>query len=146
MLPAEAPPCPSAELGEKKLANRQKPCTEVREAKDQCLDPRQGNGAPHSGDISIHLDEKIRSSQHGFTKSKSCFTNLIVFYNEAITWVEEGGAVDIVHLDFSKAFDTVSHSILIGKLRECAVDEGTVRWMELDEQQIPEGRNEWHRV
>ncbi|TRZ18842.1 hypothetical protein HGM15179_008266 [Zosterops borbonicus] len=98
-------------------------------------------------ETSLHMDEKkIKSCQHGFTKGKSCFTNLIVFYNGAITWVDRGGAVDIVHLDFSKAFDTVSHSILIGRLRECGVDAGTVRWIELDEQQIPEGRNQWHRV
>ena len=32
--------------------------------------------------------------------------------------VDEGRAVDIVCLDFSKAFNTVSHKILIGKLRK----------------------------
>lgn len=37
--------------------------------------------------------------------------------------MQEGRAVDIVHLDFSKVFDTVSHNILIGKLRK------TVDWM-----------------
>ncbi|PKU41543.1 rna-directed dna polymerase from mobile element jockey- hypothetical protein [Limosa lapponica baueri] len=30
----------------------------------------------------------------------------------------------------SKAFDTVSHSILIVKLRKCGLDEWTVRWIE----------------
>jgi len=38
--------------------------------------------------------------------------------------------VDVVYLDFSKAFDTVSHNILIDKLRKCGVDEWTVRWIE----------------
>ncbi|PKU38354.1 rna-directed dna polymerase from mobile element jockey-like [Limosa lapponica baueri] len=45
-------------------------------------------------------------------------------------WVDEGRAVDVVYLDFSKAFDSVSHNILVGKLRKCGLDERTVRWIE----------------
>jgi len=35
-----------------------------------------------------------------------------------------------IYLDFSKTFDTVSHNILIGKLRKCGLDEWSVRWIE----------------
>jgi len=38
--------------------------------------------------------------------------------------------VDAVYLDFSKAFDTVSHNTLIGKLRKCGLDKQTARWIE----------------
>jgi len=38
--------------------------------------------------------------------------------------------VDVVCLDFSKPFDTVSHNILIGKLRKCGLDEWSVSWIE----------------
>ncbi|KAJ7425384.1 hypothetical protein WISP_23648 [Willisornis vidua] len=72
----------------------------------------------------------IRSNQHGFTKSKSCLTNLIAFYNETATCMNEGKVVDIVYLDFIKAFNTVSHNILLGKLRKCGLDEWAVRCME----------------
>jgi len=63
-------------------------------------------------------------------KGKSCLTSLIASYDGVTGWVDEGRAVDIVYLDFSKAFDTVSHNILIGKLRKCGLDEWTVRWIE----------------
>ena len=42
----------------------------------------------------------------------SCLINLISFYDWVTKLVDEGKAVDVVYLDFSKAFDMVSHSIL----------------------------------
>jgi len=35
-----------------------------------------------------------------------------------------------VYLDFSKTFDTVSHNILLGKLRKCGLDAWSERWIE----------------
>ncbi|KAK4811069.1 hypothetical protein QYF61_016355, partial [Mycteria americana] len=82
--------------------------------------------------ISRHMKGKkvIGSSQHGFTKGKSCLTNLINFYDEVTGLVDEGRAMDIVYIDFRKAFDTVSHKILIDKLMKYGLDEQTVRWFE----------------
>ena len=53
----------------------------------------------------------IRPKQHGFTKGRSCLTNLISFYGLVTRLVDEGKAVDVVYLDCSKAFFTVSNSI-----------------------------------
>jgi len=50
-------------------------------------------------------------------------TSLIAVYDGMSGWLDEGRAVDAVHLDFSKAFDIVSHNILLGKLRKCGLDE-----------------------
>jgi len=55
---------------------------------------------------------------------------MIAFYNGMTGWVDEGRAVDVVYLDFSKAFDTVSHNILTGELRKHGLDEWSVRWIE----------------
>ena len=77
----------------------------------------------------IQDNEGIRPSQHGFMKGRSCLTNLISFYDKVTHLVDEGKAVNVVYLDFSKAFDTVSHSILLEKLAAHGLDGCTLRWV-----------------
>ncbi|KAK4829399.1 hypothetical protein QYF61_003880 [Mycteria americana] len=81
--------------------------------------------------ITRHIQDNqvIRPSQHGFMKGRSCLTNLISFYDKVIRLVGEGKAVDVDYLDFSKAFDTVSHSILLEKLAAHGLDEHTLCWV-----------------
>ena len=83
------------------------------------------------GTVSRHInDEKvIRGSQHGLTKGKSCLADLIAFYEEITRWIDDGKAVDVVCLDFSKAFDTISHSIFAAKLSKCGLCNWVVRWI-----------------
>ena len=69
---------------------------------------------------------RIRSSQHGFTKGKSCLTNLISFYDRVTCLVDEGKALDIIYLDFSKTFDAVTHSIVLEKLATHGLDRYTL--------------------
>lgn len=62
-------------------------------------------------------DKKIiRSSQHEFTNGKSCLTNPLSFYNKTTSLTDQKRAVDIVYVDYSKAFDMVPCKILIYKL------------------------------
>ncbi|GAB0206026.1 mitochondrial enolase superfamily member 1 [Grus japonensis] len=65
-------------------------------------------------DMSKHMEDRevIRDSQHGFTKGKSCLTDLMAFYDGDM---DKGRATDIIHLDFCKAFDAVPHNILATK-------------------------------
>ncbi|KAK4810070.1 LOW QUALITY PROTEIN: hypothetical protein QYF61_007892 [Mycteria americana] len=81
--------------------------------------------------ITRHVEDNqgIKPSQHGFRKGRSCLTNLISFYDKVTRLVDEGKAVDVVYLDFSKAFNTVSHSILLEKMAAHGLDGRTLHWV-----------------
>ena len=69
----------------------------------------------------MQVNRGIRPSQHGFTKGRSCLTNLISFYDPVTHLVDEGKAVDVV-------FDTVSHSILLQNLAVRGLNRYTLGW------------------
>ncbi|KAK4830657.1 hypothetical protein QYF61_012537 [Mycteria americana] len=75
----------------------------------------------------VQDNQMIRPSQQGFMKGRSCLTNLI--YDKVTRLVDEGKAVDVVYLDFSKAFDMVSHSILLEKLAAHGLDGRALCWV-----------------
>ena len=78
-----------------------------------------------------HLNKykPIKGSQHGFTKGSSCLPNLLEFYEAASDCVDEGKAVDIVYLDFKKAFDKVPHRRMFAKVRTCGVAGQVANWI-----------------
>ena len=68
-------------------------------------------------EISHQTYKLINPSQNGFLKARSCLTNVLCFFEEITKWVDEGSPVDVIHLDFQKAFDNVPNKILILKLK-----------------------------
>ena len=63
--------------------------------------------------IITYLEETnvMTNSQHGFRKGRSCLSNLLAHYEWLLQGLAEGKNVDVVYLDFAKAFDKVDHSI-----------------------------------
>ena len=69
-------------------------------------------------DIVSHLEKHklIRPTQHGFMKGRSCTSNLLTFLEKVTAAVDDGDAVDIIFLDFAKAFDKVPTERLLKKV------------------------------
>ena len=72
----------------------------------------------------------VRDSQHGFVRNKSCLTNLLVFVEEVANYLDSGYPVDVIYLDFQKAFDKVPHKRLILKLAAHGIDGKLLEWIE----------------
>ena len=72
----------------------------------------------------------INPSQHGFLNARSCLTNLLCFFEEITKWVDGGSPVDVIYLDFQKAFDKVPHQRLILKLKSHGMGNSIINWIE----------------
>lgn len=82
--------------------------------------------------IVIHCEKfkLIRDSQHGFVKGKSCLTNLIDFFEEVTKELDNGKSVDVIYLDFAKAFDKVPHKRLLKKIEAHGIGGKLLGWIE----------------
>lgn len=76
------------------------------------------------------LSNVISVSQHGFCSKRSTITNLTEFTNFAIKTVENKSQLDVIYTDFSKAFDRLSHKIIIRKLFELGVHSSMLSWLQ----------------
>lgn len=70
----------------------------------------------------------ISTNQHGFFRGRSTTTNLIGFTDQLQRAVENGGQVDVIYTDFSKAFDKVSHNKLLEKLENLGISGKLLLW------------------
>ena len=61
-----------------------------------------------------HLIDKC---QHGFLPRKSCATNLLCLIDNLAQNLHKNIGTDVIYFDFAKVFDTVSHDILLQKLK-----------------------------
>ena len=91
-------------------------------------------------EITGHLSQYhlLNDTQHGFMRGRSCLTNLLTYMEGVTRMLDEGKNVDIIYLDFAKAFDKVPHHRLIGKVASMGVEGRVKGWI----QQWLEGRTQ----
>ena len=57
----------------------------------------------------------MNPKQHGFRSGRSCLSQLLEHHNKILEELEKSNNVDVIGLDFAKAFDKVDHGILLNK-------------------------------
>ena len=79
-----------------------------------------------------HLTSKdlLRQSQHGFMRGKSTVTNLLEYLEELTKAIDRGEDMDVLYLDFSKAFDKVPIRRLLSKCAGLGIRGKLLAWVE----------------
>ena len=82
--------------------------------------------------IMQHLvdNDLISQHQHGFVPGRSCTTQLLEALDSWTEIVDSGGGVDVIYMDYQKAFDSVPHRRLLMKLQSLGVDGYVLRWVQ----------------
>ena len=77
------------------------------------------------------MDENVlfNRNQHGFRAGRSCLSQLLAHFDTITAHLEAGRGVDVVYLDFAKAFDKVDIGIVLRKLHLLGVRGRLGRWL-----------------
>ena len=79
----------------------------------------------HFNDNNLYSD-----CQHGFRQRRSCMSQLIQVSEDITKIIDNGESLDIIYLDFRKAFDSVPHKRLLIKLAAYGIDGALLKWIE----------------
>ena len=67
--------------------------------------------------------------QHGFRSGRSCLSQLLELLNKILEELEKSNSVDVIYLNFPKAFDKVDHGILLNKLKKIGINGKIGVWI-----------------
>ena len=68
-------------------------------------------------ELYLRCEQYLDRRQHGFLPKRSCTTLMVDYCDSLALSLNSGIETDVVYFDFSKAFDTVNHDILLHKLK-----------------------------
>ena len=82
-----------------------------------------------------HCDKHklLSNSQHGFRQQNLTTSNLLELLNDVTQDIDNNNNVDLIRptIDFSKAFDSISHSKLIYKLHSYGIQGKLLNWIKI---------------
>ena len=71
----------------------------------------------------------ISDNQHGFRPNRSCITQLLEVIHDWSQALDKASCIEVIYLDYSKAFDSVPHERLVAKLGSYGIDLKVQRWI-----------------
>ena len=77
----------------------------------------------------LTVTDQLSKHQHGFRPRRSCSSQLLEVIEDWSKTIEHGDPVDVVYVDFQKAFDSVPHHRLLRKLHSYGISGNLLRWI-----------------
>ena len=71
----------------------------------------------------------MNPKQHGFLSGRSCLSQVLEHLNKILEELEKSNNVDVIYLDFTKAFDKVDNGKLLNKLKKIGINGNIGVWM-----------------
>ena len=78
----------------------------------------------------INVNQLATARQHGFTAGKSVTTNLLEVMNIWTEAIMHNIPVDVLYLDYQKAFNCVPHKRLLLQVRSFGIKDEALNWIE----------------
>ena len=78
-----------------------------------------------------YIEERnlLNPNQHGFRAGRSCLSQLVQHYDKITKAMEEGKNVDVIYLDYAKAFDKLDFDITLQKLNRLGISGRVYAWI-----------------
>ena len=77
----------------------------------------------------LEENQLLKEGQHGFRSGRSCLSQLLEHFEMIVDIVSSGKNVDVIYLDFAKAFDKVDFDVLLSKLSRLGVSGRLLLWI-----------------
>ena len=77
----------------------------------------------------LEENDLVDVNQHGALHGRSTLTQLLDQQQEILKILENGEIVEVIYLNFSKAFDSCNHSIMLRKMRNFGFSGNLLRWI-----------------
>ena len=77
----------------------------------------------------IASENEPHAKQHGFLSGRPCLPKMLEHHKKILEELEKSNNVDVIYLDFAKAFDKVDHCILLNELKKIGINGKVGLWI-----------------